>query len=218
MDMKNVHYAIRPFYFVSKILGTFAYSYEGPYYNGDLKLSVPGALWCGLLVVIYISVFVVSMFIRESINSTSKILALAWATSSMISFTTILIAKFYQMGKQKSIKNFIKSIDEVDANVRYERKVLKVSIKLCSCISDSLAAAETKFFKAADICDCIAVDFVRSPFLLFFHFTNNVLRPKWRRNNNITTGFHVLVQLCDDVHDFLLPSVLSGSHDAATPI
>lgn len=116
--MKNVHYAIRPFYIVSKILGAFAYSYDGLYCNGRLKLSVPGTLWSGLVVVAYVSLFIVNAFVREGVRSTSKILALAWGTSLTISFLTMLIAKICQMCKQKSLLIFMKKIDEIDANVR----------------------------------------------------------------------------------------------------
>lgn len=116
--MKNVHYSIWPFYIVARVLGTFLYSYDGPYYKRSLKLSVLGTLWFVVLLVIYISMFIANAFVRESVRSTSKILALAWDTSLTICFTTMLIAKLYQMCIQKSILKFMETIDEVDANVR----------------------------------------------------------------------------------------------------
>lgn len=115
--MENAHFSARPFYLVAKALGAFVYSYDGPYYKGDLKLSVPGIVWNGLVVIGYIIMFIANAVVRESVLSTSTILALAWETSLTISFATLLVTKFCQMFKQKSILKFLKTIDEIDRNV-----------------------------------------------------------------------------------------------------
>lgn len=119
--MKNVHYSVRPFYIVSKALGAFTYSYHGPYCNGVLKFSIPGIVWFGVLVGIFVSMFTISAIVQENVTSTSTILSEAWDISLSISFATMLASKFHQMSKQTSILRFLKTIDEIDAKVGGEK-------------------------------------------------------------------------------------------------
>lgn len=213
--MKNVHYSARPFYIVSRVLGTFAYSYDGSYRKGVLKLSVPGVLWFGILVGIFVSIFTGSSFVLEDVNSSSKILVLAWNTSLTISFTTMLAAKFYQMHKQTSIVGFLRKIDEIDANVGGLPQ-LNLSNNLIFFHTDSIDAVAARLFKATHFCDRLTVGLNDSVLFLWFHSSSNLLRGGGNRDHPV--AFYGSLQLRFISHDFLCSSIHTRSHGTAISI
>lgn len=115
--MDNVHCSLRPFYFVSKVLGTFAFSYKTSICGDGIRFTLAGIVWSLLSLGICLALLTLNLYAGERISSSSKILARAWESSLIIQFVVLLIAKIYQLVKQKSISNFLKLIDEFDGKV-----------------------------------------------------------------------------------------------------
>lgn len=115
--MNNVHYSARPFYLVSRALGTFSYSYDGSFQCSAMKQTFSGILSTYMSTAAVAVIFAINIFAGDSIISTSKVLSFAWDSSLILSFAMLLSLKVYQIFKQKSIWRFLQLIEQFDKKV-----------------------------------------------------------------------------------------------------
>lgn len=116
--MNNFHYSARPFFLVSRALGTFSYTYDGSFQCSAMKQTTFGIVSTYLSTAAVAVIFAINIFAGDSIVSTSKVLSFAWDSSLILSYAMLLSLKVYQICKQKSIWKFLQLIEQFNKKVR----------------------------------------------------------------------------------------------------
>lgn len=121
--MENIFTSARPFCLLSKILGLFPVSFDGPAANGVLKLSFFGVVCSGLSAFIAISLIALNLLQENIPTSSSRLLSLLFRIDLLIGLLLNLITLFYQMGRLRSIANFLIAIHNIDEKVNDKNKI-----------------------------------------------------------------------------------------------
>lgn len=111
--MENIFASFKPFYYLSKLLGTFPATFIGPVKKGVLKTK----WYDGIIPILSLSVlvFLFEKLIHGSyIKSDSTILMIAWNYSLVLELCFLAIQLFLQICSCKGIREFLKLIYEFD--------------------------------------------------------------------------------------------------------
>lgn len=116
--MENIYTAARPLYILTKVLGLFLLTQEGPTAKGLFKLKWHGIVYCLLTLLLPVALIVLIVCHDAQVDRIIQ----AWIIFT--NFDTLLLCSqfFYQTGKRNSILNFLEAVNEFD------RKVVKLNL------------------------------------------------------------------------------------------
>jgi hypothetical protein len=116
--MENVFTAFKPFYLLSKLIGTFPMTFQGQAKNGNFKTKLFDAVYsiiscCAIFFMIYMK------FSSDNlVRSESMIVYIIWSYSIVFELLTLLIQLWFQIYHRHEIELFLKLLHEFDNEVK----------------------------------------------------------------------------------------------------
>lgn len=115
--MENIYTAARPFYVLSKGLGLFVASQEGPASKGLYSSTLYGKMASFTALFVKISLLAWFMIIFGSEPDKNSLTSKLWYANTVFVSFLVFMLFFYQMMRQKSIVKFLDSVHAFDQKV-----------------------------------------------------------------------------------------------------
>jgi len=114
----NVYSAVKPFYFVSKLLGIFPKTFIGPAEKGVLQKTFFDGFTSCCAFIIMIACGIANAVLSEPFAINSVILQSAWNVILVISLFTFSLMFIIEIRRSDSIVAFLKHVEEYDKEAR----------------------------------------------------------------------------------------------------
>ena len=116
--MDNIFTAAKPFLSFLKLFGFFPYSFEEPARNGVFKIRATGVALtlCSVSILLYLTWSNLSFMVL--VTNESKLLVYAWNIAKHMETFSLFLMFGYQLLKSKNIISFLKTISEIDEDVK----------------------------------------------------------------------------------------------------
>lgn len=115
--MENIYTCYKPFYVLSKCLGMFPMSFEGPPRKGKLKVKWHDWLLPGFATLIPTAIIAVNIFCDDSPASTSPFLSKLWVIEILFGVFLMMTQFPYQLLKHRNIEEFLNRVHHFDQKV-----------------------------------------------------------------------------------------------------
>lgn len=117
-SMENIFTVVKPFYILAKVLGLFPMSYEGLTNKGKLTFKWRDAIPACLSLALQVTLLVMVLKFADEPASSSTLINQIWIIQCFVAFIFLFLLFIYQIGKCKSIANFLHPIYKIDERVR----------------------------------------------------------------------------------------------------
>jgi len=115
--MENIYTSVRPFYFVTKALGLFPMTFEGPPDKGIFYVKWHDVIVCLFALGMPFVFIMLIIFLEDGPASSSAMLSDAWKIHFVFSLILIFIQLIIQIASHKSIVKFLDAISIIDKKV-----------------------------------------------------------------------------------------------------
>lgn len=115
--MENIFTSFKPIYFVSKILGLFPMSFDGPDIQGRFKIRWTDVIASFLSISILASL-VPLVFLNPDLSNSTVLLAQLWNIQVIVGTFFLSLAFIYQIMKCKSTVSFLHAVNKFDEKVK----------------------------------------------------------------------------------------------------
>lgn len=116
--MENIYTTVRPFYVLSKCMGLFPVSFEGPPRKGFLMTKRTDIAASCIAGVIPICMIALNLMIEDSVVSTSPFVSRMFVVSAFVGVCTIFVQFWMQISQRHSILSFLAALNNFDQRVR----------------------------------------------------------------------------------------------------
>lgn len=122
--MDNVYTIVKPFYILSKVLGTFPLSFDGPpqkrflvtkWYDVVTPLILPG-------------ISILLIVLNALLINDNEVLYSVWRINGIFGCCLVILQFGWQMKKFKSVPKFLEALNTFDRKVKRQTKVI------CTCL------------------------------------------------------------------------------------
>jgi hypothetical protein len=118
-NMENIFTVTKPFYYLSKLMGLFPMTFDGPIEKGNFSIKWHDIFASGVALLVTFVIFVFNFTADErNFSSSSVLLSKTWDVQSMLGLIPVLIMFFVQMLKRNSIVKFLQAIFVIDLKVK----------------------------------------------------------------------------------------------------
>lgn len=111
--MENIYTAAEPFYILSKVLGLFPMSKEGPTAKGLFRLKWHGIVSCLVSFIVPIALIALTIFFDNPDSWLSKV----WSIYTNFGTTWSFLNFFFQIIKHESAIKFLDAVNQFDQKV-----------------------------------------------------------------------------------------------------
>lgn len=118
--MENIYTTVRSFYYLSKVLGVFPKSFNGPTSKGALKTKWYDILISASSFLLLLVLIVIICNSEGVIKVDSSILVRAWEISLVVGLLFLLIQVCFQLYNRNKICDFLRHLHEFDCKVGSE--------------------------------------------------------------------------------------------------
>jgi 7tm Chemosensory receptor len=115
--MENVYTAARPFYVLSKALGLFPLSVDGPMTKGIFTLKRRGAAGSTISVVTPILLIIWLFYVRQLDERPTEKLMKVWIIEMVFGVLLIFVQFFIQLPRCRQIVRFLEDVNSFDRRV-----------------------------------------------------------------------------------------------------
>lgn len=117
VNMENIFTAVKPFYYLAKVLGLFPMSLLGLEVKGTFVTKWHGVFASIFSVSIAFLLLFLNLFLNDGPTSSSQMLSDMLRVQAVFSLILIIVQFFYQYSKCSSIVKFLKDLNEIDHQV-----------------------------------------------------------------------------------------------------
>lgn len=115
--MENIFTAAQPFYLLSKVMGLFPMSFEGPIEKGNFKVKWHDVIYSLFSLTVPISLIAFNLLAEVTQVSSSALLSDIWVIHSITGVSLLILQFSYQVCKRKEILRFLEAVNEFDEKV-----------------------------------------------------------------------------------------------------
>lgn len=115
--MENVFTAIKPFYYLAKVLGLFPMSLSGSGAKGTFKTKWHGVLMSILSISTSFLLLLLNLFISDSSKGSFGVISDMLRIQAVLCLILIIVLFVYQLSKCSSIVKFLEDLNEIDQQV-----------------------------------------------------------------------------------------------------
>lgn len=120
-NMENIYTASKPFYNLTKCLGLFPMSYDGPTTKGFFKVKWHDVLSSIISMWFCVLLLCLGLLFEGRLPSRSPFLSQVWIVHILVGNVFIFFLSFYQTAKYQSIADFLASIEQFDKKVIFSQ-------------------------------------------------------------------------------------------------
>lgn len=117
--MENIYTTVKPFYILSKVLGSFPMTFEGPPEKGFLRTKCQDILATGCSFIVLTVLALYKLTSENVFQCDSFIMIKSWDVSIVVGFFVFLMHFCVQVAVRKNIKKFLRRLHNFDQEVKF---------------------------------------------------------------------------------------------------